>query len=210
MFIFSYFCKKQEGQKMKGTLFFVLLTIITGLLSCTEDKNTIVTEPQLKEMRSTAAEFMKELKSILIKEIQQGGISSAVSVCSDTAQLLTNNFGLQRGVFVRRVSFNNRSENNFPDEYEKHILNKFQEMYKNDKLTETSENIEIIFEDDAAHLRYLKPIFIQAECLNCHGGESDVQQETKDLIAKRYPNDKAINYQLGDLRGAVSVKKVVE
>jgi hypothetical protein len=195
---------------MKRTIIFALLAVITCLLGCTEEKTTTVTEAQLKEMRSTTTEFMKELKGILIKEIQQGGILSSVAVCSDTAQLLTNNFGLQRGVFVKRVSFNNRNENNFPDEYEKQILNKFQSMYKNNKLTETSENIEIIVDDDSKYLRYLKPILIQAECLNCHGSESEIPEDAKILIAKKYPNDKAIEYKLGDLRGAVSVKKVVE
>ena len=100
-------------------------------------------------MRSTAAEFMKELKGILIKEIQQSGLLSAVAVCSDTAQLLTNDYGVQRGVFVRRVSFNNRNESNFPDEYEKQILNKFQVMQKDGKLTESTENIEIIIDGES-------------------------------------------------------------
>jgi hypothetical protein len=195
---------------MKRILAYAILIIITGSVGCTEDKTTTVTESQLNQMRSTSLEFMKKLKSILIKEIQQGGVLSAVAVCSDTAQLLTNNFGLQRGVFVKRVSFNNRNEGNFPDEYEKQILNNFKEMHKNNILTETSENIEIIIEDESKYLRYLKPIFIQAECLNCHGSETDMRQETKELIAEKYPNDKALNYKLGDLRGAVSIKKIIE
>ena len=153
---------------------------------------------------------MKELKSVLIKEIQQGSVLRAVAVCSDTAQLLTNEFGLKRGVFVRRVSFNNRNKNNYPDEYEKQILNKFKVMQNGGKLSETSENIEIIIEDGSKYLRYLKPIFIQAECLNCHGSEADMQKETRELIAEKYPNDKAKDYKLGDLRGAVSVIKVIE
>ena len=195
---------------MKRILVYAILIIITGLVGCSDDKTTTVTESQLNQMRSTSMEFMKELKGILIKEIQQGGVLSAVAVCSDTAQLLTNNFGLQRGVFVKRVSFNNRSESNFPDDYEKGILNKFTMMHKENNLTETSENIEIIFENGLKYLRYMKPIFIQAECLNCHGSETDMHQETKELIAEKYPKDKAINYKLGDLRGAVSLKKVVE
>jgi hypothetical protein len=113
-------------------------------------------------------------------------------------------------VFVRRVSFKNRNEGNSPDEYEKNILNKFQVMKNGGKLTENPENIEIIIEDESKFLRYMKPIFIQAECLNCHGSETDIQKETRELIAEKYPNDKAIDYKLGDLRGAVSVKKVIE
>ena len=195
---------------MKRILVYAILIIISGLVGCSEDKTTTVTESQLNQMRSTSMEFMKELKGILIKEIQQGGVLSAVAVCSDTAQLLTNNFGLQRGVFVKRVSFNNRNEGNFPDDYEKGILNKFTMMHKENNLTETSEYIEIISENGSKHLRYMKPIFIQAECLNCHGSETDMHQETKELLAEKYPKDKAVNYKLGDLRGAVSLKKVVE
>ena len=195
---------------MRRTLILALSLIIICLTGCTKDKTETVTGVQLSQMRSTAMEFMKELKGILIKEIQQGGIENAVAVCSDTAQLLTNDYGLQRGVFVRRVSFNNRNESNFPDEYEKHILNKFQVMQNDGKLMETSENIEIMIEDESKFLRYMKPIFIQAECLNCHGSETDMQKETRELIAVKYPNDKATDYKLGDLRGAVSVKKVIE
>jgi hypothetical protein len=195
---------------MKRIFVYVILAVLTGLLSCTENNNTAISDSQLMEMRKTSKDFMQELKGVLIKEIQQGGIRSAVSVCSDTAQLLTNEFGLQRGVFVKRVSFNNRNANNFPDDYEKGILNKFVMMHKENKLTETSENIEVISKDGLKYLRYMKPIIIQAECLNCHGGETDIQEETRELIAEKYPNDKAIDYALGDLRGAVSVKKVLE
>jgi hypothetical protein len=34
--------------------------------------------------------------------------------------------------------------------------------------------------------------------------------EVKELIALKYSGDKAVGYNIGDLRGAVSVKKVVE
>lgn len=195
---------------MKRILAYTVLAAITGLIGCTENKSTAVSESQLKEMRNTSMEFMKELKGILIEKIQQEGILSAVAVCSDTAQLLTNEFGLLRGVFVKRVSFNNRNLNNFPDDYEKGILNKFTMMHKKNNLTEASESIEIMFEDETKYLRYMKPIFIQAECLNCHGGEAEMQQQTRELIAEKYPNDKAIDYKSGDLRGAISIKKALE
>ena len=34
--------------------------------------------------------------------------------------------------------------------------------------------------------------------------------EVKNLIAQNYPDDKAIGYKPGELRGAVSIKKVIE
>jgi hypothetical protein len=185
-------------------LFFSLL-----MLSCSENKMEI-SEDQIVGMRTTAMEFMKDLKGVLINQIQTKGVMQAVSVCSDTAQVLTNNFGVQKGVFVRRVSFKNRNVNNFPDDFEKKVLNKFELLHQNRELNSETEHVEIVQEGEFKYLRYLKPILVQAECLNCHGGETDIMPEVKQLISLEYADDKAFGYMIGDLRGAVSLKKVIE
>ena len=184
-------------------LFFLIL-----FLGCA-DKRTEVTEDQLEGMRATSMEFMKSLKGILIKQIQTKGVLQAVSVCSDTAQVLTNNFGLQKGVFIRRVSLKNRNENNYPDDFEKMVLNKFELLKQNNELDDKTEHIETVKEGEYTYARYLKPILIQAECLNCHGNPNDMMTDVKDLIRQKYPQDKAVGYSIGDLRGAVSVKKAL-
>ncbi len=66
------------------------------------------------------------------------------------------------------------------------------------------------FMGEFTYLRYMKPILIQPEGLNCHGSESIIQEEVSKLIAERYPNDKARYYKPGDLRNAVSSKKLIE
>jgi len=185
-------------------LFFYLL-----LLSCSENK-VEVSEQEITGMRTTAMEFMKDLKGVLINKIKTNGVLQAVSVCSDTAQVLTNNFGVQKGVFVRRVSFKNRNVNNSPDDFEKKVLSKFELLHQNKELNSETEHVEIVQEGDFKYLRYLKPILVQAECLNCHGNETDIMPEVKQLIAQEYSKDKAVGYKIGDLRGAVSLKKVVE
>jgi hypothetical protein len=185
-------------------LFFYLF-----LFSCSENKMEI-SEDQIIGMRTTAMEFMKDLKGVLINQIQTNGVLQAVSVCSDTAQVLTNNFGVQKGVFVRRVSFKNRNVNNSPDDFEKKVLSKFELLHQNKELNSETEHVEIVQEGEFKYLRYLKPILVQAECLNCHGSETDIMPEVKQLIAQEYSKDKAVGYKIGDLRGAVSLKKVVE
>ena len=194
---------------MKYFISSIALFFALSLLSCSE-KKVEISENQVVGMRSTAMEFMKELKGILINQMQTNGVLQAVSVCSDTAQVLTNNFGVQKGVYIRRVSFKNRNENNFPDDFEKKVLNKFELLHQNNELNGETEHIEIVREGEFKYLRYLKPILVQAECLNCHGGVNDILPEVKQLITQEYSNDKAVGYMIGDLRGAVSVKKVVE
>lgn len=184
--------------------------IIFGLISGCSENKIEVSENQIAGMRATAVEFMKDLKSILINQIRTNGMLSAVSVCSDTAQVLTNNFGVQKGVYVKRVSLKNRNVNNAPDDFEKRVLNKFTLMQLNNELNDDSEYAEIVEEGEFKYLRYLKPILVQAECLNCHGSENDISPEVEQLINQEYPNDNAVEYKIGDLRGAVSLKKNIK
>jgi len=188
------------------TITFILTLIF---IQCSDNKNEI-SENQIVGMRKTAVDFMKELKGILINQMQTGGVVKAVSVCSDTAQVLTNNYGIEKGVLIKRVSFKNRNENNYPDKFEQGVLKRFQLMYQNNELNNETEYAEIVSEGEYKYLWYLKPIIIQPECLNCHGSESDMMPEVKELIAQNYPGDKALDYKAGDLRGAVSVKKLIE
>jgi len=194
---------------MKYYISLIALLFSLILLHCSENKVEIK-EDQVVGMRTNAMDFMKELKGILISQIQTNGVLKAVSVCSDTAQVLTNSFGVQKGIYIKRVSFKNRNENNFPDDFEKKVLNKFELLHQNKELNSETEHAEIVQEGEFKYLRYLKPILVQAECLNCHGSENDITPEVKQLIAQKYSNDKAVGYLTGDLRGAVSLKKVVE
>lgn len=186
------------------TIFFSVL-----FLSCADNKVEI-SENQVTGMRATAMEFMKDLKGILINQIQTNGILQAVSVCSDTAQVLTNNFGVEKGVYIKRVSLKNRNVNNAPDDFEKMVLSKFAMMQQNNELNGETEYAEIVEEGEFKYLRYVKPILVQAECLNCHGSENEIMPEVKQLISQAYPDDKAVGYKIGDLRGAVSLKKAIE
>jgi hypothetical protein len=194
---------------MKYFISVLALFFSLSLLSCSE-KKVEVSEDQVIGMRTTAMEFMKDLKGVLVSQIQTNGVLQAVSVCSDTAQVLTNNFGVNKGVYIKRVSLKNRNANNFPDDFEKQVLSKFELLHQNKELNSETEHAEVVQDGEFKYLRYLKPILVQAECLNCHGSETDIMSEVKQLIAQKYSDDKAVGYKIGDLRGAVSLKKVVE
>lgn len=199
----------KEGIVMKHFIV-PLIFLFAGFFYFCTDKRIEVSANQTDGMRTIAAEFMKNLKSVLINQIQTNGLLKAVSVCSDTAQVLTNNFGLKKGVFIRRVSLKSRNPDNLPDDFEKRILNKFELLKQNNELDDKTEHSEIVKEGEFSYLRYLKPILVGAECLNCHGKENEISQDVKELIAQKYPDDKAVGYTVGDLRGAVSIKQIVK
>ena len=55
-------------------------------------------------------------------------------------------------------------------------------------------------------LRYLRPLRIAPPCLTCHGDPQEMGVDLVARLAELYPGDQAVGYELGDLRGAVSVR----
>ena len=195
---------------MGKKIFLSTLFLFTFLLiGCTKKSEPNLTENVKAGLRKDADEFMQSLKSILVKEMQTNGIISAVSVCSDTAQILTNNYGVNKGIYIKRVSFKNRNANNQPDAFETEGLKYFEKLLSNDELTEATEYVEVIDKEGVKSVRYMKPIILQAPCLSCHGKTENIGVDVKDILNKKYPNDKATGYNVGDLRGAVSIQKTL-
>jgi hypothetical protein len=54
-------------------------------------------------------------------------------------------------------------------------------------------------------VRYFKPIVVQELCLTCHGNKESFSPELKTALKEKYPDDKAVDYRPGDLRGMWSV-----
>jgi hypothetical protein len=195
---------------MKKIISLSVLSIFLFLcIGCGEKPTPELTNQIKNGLRTDAKEFMGSLKSILVKEMQTNGIVSAVSVCSDTAQVLTNNYGVNKGIYIKRVSFKYRNTNNQPDEFETKGLKYFEELKSNGKLTETTEYFEVIEEDGVSNVRYMKPIILQAPCLGCHGAVENIGPDVKAVLNNKYLDDKATGYQVDDLRGAVSIQKTL-
>jgi hypothetical protein len=51
---------------------------------------------------------------------------------------------------------------------------------------------------------YVEPIIVQPLCLTCHGTE--LAPAVAERIAALYPNDRAVGYAVGDLRGVFWVE----
>ena len=195
---------------MKKIISLSVLSILIFLcIGCGEKPAAELTDQIKNGLRKDAKEFMDSLQSILVKEMQTNGIVSAVSVCSDTAQVLTNNYGVNKGIYIKRVSFKYRNANNQPDEFETKALKYFDELRSSDKLTDTTEYFEVVDKEGVKNVRYMKPIIVQAPCLGCHGAVENIGTDVKAILNSKYPADKATGYQMEDLRGVVSIQKTL-
>ncbi len=167
-------------------------------------------EPKVEDFRDYSNNFMSELKSVLQKEIKQNGIISAVSVCSDTAQKLTSKFAENNNIYIKRVSTKNRNSNNLPNEFELEAISKFEKMKQEGTLSKATELFEISKLEGITKVTYVKPILTDGVCLSCHGSENNISEEVSAEILKKYPNDKARDYKVGDLRGIISISKIIK
>ena len=193
----------------KILLLHTLLLSLFLAAGCAEKPKPNLTENLKDGLRKDAKEFLDSLKNVLIKEMQTNGIVAAVAVCSDTAQILTVNYGFSKGIYIKRVSLKYRNPNNAPDGFESKVLNHFSELSSIGKLDQNSEFFEVINSDGVYSVRYMKPIFVQAPCLNCHGSIEQISSDVKAVIQNKYPDDNAAGYYLDDLRGAVSIQKTL-
>lgn len=164
-------------------------------------------DPLLQRARAASDALLTRLLARLNQEYQQGGAERGVRVCAQVAQSLTQQVGREHGVNLRRVSLKNRNPRNAPDAWERRILQQWAQDHKAGKPLQ--EVAEWRTERGQRVYRYMRPIMVAMPlCLECHG--TQIKPEVRRLIRERYPNDKATGYQLGDLRGAFSIKIVAQ
>ena len=126
-----------------------------------------------------------------------GGIESAINYCSISAIPLTDSLSRVHNASIRRVSDRYRNPINKPTAEELEVINIYRQQVANNKLAKP-----LIREVNERQVFYA-PINIQELCLNCHGTMNEMPNYP--VIKKTYPDDLAIGYALGDLRGIWSI-----
>jgi hypothetical protein len=160
----------------------------------------------LETSRMAAKNLFLTVRSMLAKQLASGGPVGAIHICADSAQLLGERIQQQHNLSIRRVSEKWRNPKDIPDAFETKELQKFTAMRNEGKLSDSLEVYSIVTEDSIRIFRYMKPILVGEMCLSCHGERGKMKDLINDAIRLRYPNDKAVDYKAGELRGAVTVK----
>lgn len=144
----------------------------------------------------------KALIGQLSNAISKGGIDHAIKFCSHKATALTDSLSKAHGAQVARVSHKNRNPNNAADSLEMALINEYQARNKAD------QTLKPQLKEQGGKKVYYHPITIKSGlCLNCHGEKGqDINVEDYIVIQNQYPNDKAIGFEMGDLRGLWKVQ----
>jgi hypothetical protein len=164
-------------------------------------------EPWLTEARKVAGAVPPKLLEMLNTQIAKDGPASAVAVCSEKAPQMAKAASEQTGWAIRRVSLRNRNPKAVPDAWELAALKDFDQRSAAGEKPATLEKYEVVEAAGGKVARYMKALPMQQVCLACHGASETISPEVAEKIHTIYPADKATGYALGQIRGAITIRK---
>jgi hypothetical protein len=178
--------------------FIFLVLIALAFTSCTDKEKAV----DLTKYTVKGAEIAKNTQMQLGKNLKgtmkTKGPVAAVAFCNTKAMPLTAEMEQKYDAKIKRVSIKVRNEANLASEAEAQIIVKYIADLKNGK------TLAPITRLDGDKVHYYAPIKVGGVCLNCHG--TAVAKPIDSILKLKYPNDKALGYAKGDLRGIWSIE----
>lgn len=161
-----------------------------------------------EESRAVAMSFMKQMGGVMQKTMSEGGPEAAIKVCKDAAPQAASELSRQNGLKMTRVSLKVRNPLlGTPDAWEQKVLLDFEARAAKGEKPDAMETSEIVAEPAGKSFRYMKAIALQPGCVVCHGNSEQIPDNVKTRLSEEYPHDKAIGYSVGQIRGAISIKR---
>lgn len=162
------------------------------------------------ESRKASLQILQQIRGELIRELEASGPLRAVIVCKYVAPEITSGVSRKTGWRVSRVSLRPRNPAlGAPDPWEQRVLADFEQRQARGEKAETLEQHEVVTEPAGRYFRYMRAITMTQTCVACHGPGEGLTEATKGQILAEYPHDKAFGYTMGQVRGAVTVKRLL-
>jgi hypothetical protein len=154
--------------------------------------------PQVADAVARADKAIAELQTTLVgrlkAELGKGGPKAAVSVCRDEAQQLTTSVGAKYQLEIGRTSHLVRNPANAPRSW----TTAWVASYAG---TKVADAVPAVFELRGGAVGVLRPIGTMELCVMCHGPRDTVQASIGEVLKASYPDDRAVGFAPGDLRG---------
>lgn len=164
-------------------------------------------DPWVNEARTVAAAVPPKLINMLSDAIAASGPDGAIAVCRDKAPAMARAASEQTGWQIRRVSQGNRNPLAVPDAWEASVLADFDRRAAAGEDLSKLERHEVVTTDGVRQQRYLKALPTQQLCTSCHGKPDDLAPGVAARLRELYPNDRATGYQVGQIRGALALRR---
>ncbi len=197
---------------MQRTTLIGLAGLAVLVAACTPNTKEALSEEArqslLVQSRGAAGQLGKELKAKLVAAIEEGGPVQGIEVCSEIAPDIAQKISSETGLEVGRTAIKFRNKGNAPDDFETLSLQSFIADMDAGKPASELEAWALTQEQGKTVFRWMKPIEMGGLCQTCHG--SAISSEVQTAIDKAYPDDLATGFEPGELRGAFTVRKVLD
>lgn len=150
-----------------------------------------MTETQRAQQELVAAAtnaMFSELMGELMAALDEGGPAAAIEVCRNTAPMVAGNVSAQYGVDLGRTSHRLRNPANIAPGWANEFVDERAEM-------------PVYLVGPHGELGVLLPIKMKAECQMCHGPAEMIDANVMAAISESYPEDEAVGFTEGELRG---------
>ncbi|NND34403.1 MAG: DUF3365 domain-containing protein [Saprospiraceae bacterium] len=187
---------------ISGAVFsLVLLFACTSNTSESENKEGDQRELEARYLEKgidVTAKTFKTMSGHLMQAMQEGGIANAVKFCNLNAYALVDSIARSQNVTIKRTSHKLRNKKNGPDPDEEKVI---QDYLTQNEIPAPRVRIQ------EKSIRYFAPIHVIDNCLKCHGTfNSTLKSSDYAVIQELYPEDQAIGFEVGDLRGIWSLE----
>jgi len=192
--------------------YFISIFIFVNVLLFTACENLNTSSKSTKNVENTnevflekgqqlAATTFKTLSGNLQKAMKEGGVSNAVKYCNLAASPIVDSLSQLHNATIRRTSLKVRNPKNQPSPHELAQLQTYE------KQSQSGEKLKAVVKEIDSHtVAFYAPIHVMPVCEKCHGEIGNTLLEKDyDVIQKLYPEDKAVAYKSGDLRGMWSI-----
>lgn len=160
------------------------------------------------DTRQKALPVLPKVVGMMQETVASQGAMAAIPVCKEKAPQLLQEQADKTGWQLRRVSLKTRNaERGTPDAWEARQLADFNIRAANGEKVETLETGEIVNDNGRSVYRYIRAIPVGTVCTSCHGPADTIEKGLRAELAKSYPHDLATGYSVGQIRGALTVKR---
>ena len=169
-------------------LLWAIASVVASPLAYAADVNSQLDGPGI------LVAYKQNLHSTLRAGLAEG-VVEAISACNVDAQDIAEDLSVN-GVRMGRTSHRLRNPKNAAPDWVKPVLEGY--------ISGAGDLAPVQMRISDERMGYVEPIYLQPACTACHG--NDITGAVAGKIAELYPQDRALGFEAGDLRGVFWVE----
>lgn len=178
----------------------VLLSLVVAASAAAQDLT-----PYTLEARAAIQRLRGVMMEQLQKTMKEVGPAGATQVCRHLAPKIAGEIAGETGWELRRTGMRVRNPANRPTAQEQEVLRGYVVRAAAGQSMALMETVRIVERDGKPYVHYMRAVPTFEPCLACHG--ANLAPDVAAAIREFYPDDNAVGFAAGDLRGAISLYK---